>query len=394
MPLPNRRIMITFEYPFFRHGYGGGQQIVRGLAGALVRAGREVHVVCTGHDEIGVAEEDSPVVYHFTGTHHSRVPGYHTSRLAYSLARQLRPELLVCTTSEAGPLIPLARAIGLRSLVYVAAPRLAPFAAFRTSTLREIRYGLGSFLQFLGARAAELVLTASHSLAVEAREQWRVSPGYVIPVGLGIAESMVATPVVPPPTVEDGLRFLSIGRIAHAQKPLDVMADALATLDRPWHKWTIIGSGADEPQLRARIAELGLGQRVEFAGTLLGHDARRELDQAHIVLLPSRYESYFLTVYEAASRGRIVVTNDVADIRRRFRGVASVLVAESAGVEEYRRELERAIDNFEVLSQSALGHSNDVRSTETWDAVAAKLLAAAESCKSGKRFPKPMKLGS
>ena len=62
------RLLLTFEYPFHAMGYGGGHQITRGLARALARQGHEVHVACTGVDELGVAAADSGVQYHFGGS--------------------------------------------------------------------------------------------------------------------------------------------------------------------------------------------------------------------------------------------------------------------------------------------------------------------------------------
>src|SRR5687767_686981 len=121
------RILLTFEYPFSARGYGGGNQIARGLARALVRLGHEVHVVCGGTDELGVTPEDAPVKYHFCRRYRARTAAFDTARLAVSVARELRPQLLISTTSEAGPLVPMARALGMFTVVYVATPRLPRF---------------------------------------------------------------------------------------------------------------------------------------------------------------------------------------------------------------------------------------------------------------------------
>jgi hypothetical protein len=61
------RFLFSCEYFFHRLGYGGGQQIARGLARQLARGGHEVHICCSGSDEIGVAASDAPVTFHFRG---------------------------------------------------------------------------------------------------------------------------------------------------------------------------------------------------------------------------------------------------------------------------------------------------------------------------------------
>jgi glycosyltransferase involved in cell wall biosynthesis len=373
------RILITFEYPFAKHGYGGGNQITRGFARAFGRLGHEVHVVCTGDDAIGVVGEDAPAQYHFAGAYNPRTAALQISGEAIRVARRLRPDLVICTTSEAGPLVPVARLLGIRVLVYVATPKLPMFRRIDGSYLRNVRYGWGTFLQFLGARGAHRVVTASESLLVEARERWGVPTERLAAVGLGIDETILGADVVPPPPLDQGVRLLSIGRIVHGQKPLDVMASGLAKVQRAWSSWTVIGSGEDEPQLRAHVAALGIAGRVRFLGTRLRDDIRQELDAAHIVLLPSRYEGHFSTVYEAASRGRVIVTNDVNDVVQSFAGTDSVLIAKSADADEYRRLIERAIDNFAELSRCAVDAADRVRSEETWEAVARRVLSAANA---------------
>jgi glycosyltransferase involved in cell wall biosynthesis len=100
------------------------------------------------------------------------------------------------------------------------------------------------------------------------------------------------------------------------------------------------------------------------------------LNEHDIALLPSNYESFFLTVYEAAAKGKIVVTNDVADIRDYFTISPSVVVAESATPESYRQAIGYAIENFDYLQATATETAERVKRDYNWSVVAERFLQA------------------
>lgn len=381
------KIVIGFEYPFSARGYGGGNQIVRGLARAFTRLGHDVHVACGGTDELGVTQEDVGVTYHFTTPYRARTAAFDTTTLALRVAEKIGAGMVISTTSEAGPLTPLARARGIFTVVYVATPRLPVFRRLSRTFLHDVRYQWGPFLQFLGALAADRMVTVSHSLRVEAIENWGIGADRVERVGLGMDEVLLDVPVTSPPAVGvGGPNLLSVGRLVHWQKPFDVMARGLASVNRQWSAWTIVGAGVDERELRSLVADLGISDRVRFRGTLLREAVRQEIDRSHIVLLPSRYEGYASTVYEAASRARVIVTNDVNDVVRSFGDAGSVLVAAEVSPESYREVIERAIDDYGSLARAAESKAAGIRLTETWDMVARRVMEVSRDGP-GRRIP-------
>jgi len=373
------KFLFSHLYPFHRKWYGGGNQIVRGLALELTRQGHEAHVSSTGRDEMGVTAADRPVVYHLSGRFDKRTFGVQLAWQTIRLAIRLRPDWVCCLTSEAALVMPVCNLLKIPAVVYQGAPELPDFRFKGWSTIRTIRYKLGIFLQFLGARAARKVTTISDFSSRLAELNWGIPRQKLAMVGTGLDDVFIA-PNAPSAgaRTDKGPRFISVGRLTLPQKPLDVMAAALKELPFPWQSWTIVGSGPDEPVLRNRLKELGLEERVVFKGTLSSAQIADMLAEHDIVLLPSNYESFFLTAYEAAAKARIIVTNDVADVRKYFSDSPSVIVAESVSGEAYQRAIIQAVENQGGLEVKAVRTALRVKNDFSWPVVAERFLRALE----------------
>jgi glycosyltransferase involved in cell wall biosynthesis len=373
------RILFTFEFPFSPEHYGGGHQIARGLSRALARAGHEVHVLASGGDLLELAAHDAPVRWHFTGGYDRRVSGVRLARPAAALLDAIGPDLVCAFTSETPFVLRAARRRGIAAVVYLAAPELLPFRALRLRTLRHIRYNVGTWLQSLGTPGAPRVLTISRMIADQAIARWGVSPSAAIAVGTGIDEAFDA-PLAParPTPRPGGARVLSVGRITFAQKPLDRLAEGLALARDAWSEWTVIGGGPDAERLRAAVASAGLADRVHLLGLRAPREVVALIDAHDVVMLPSRSESFFITAYEAAARGRLLVTNDVAEVRSYFRDQPSVAVLPDDAPAGYAAALRAALDGFAARQAAALPLAARVRADCGWDAVAARFLNAAD----------------
>ncbi|PRY71173.1 glycosyltransferase family 4 protein [Halomonas ventosae] len=120
---------------------------------------------------------------------------------------------------------------------------------------------------------------------------------------------------IPPGAVAIGLA----GRLTPG-KGQGIWIEALAGLSErypalAWHAVLIGGLTAAEgsseafvAELRDRVAELGLGERLTFAG--FRADLPRQFEALDIVCVPSRNEAFGLTVIEAMAAGKAVVGAD------------------------------------------------------------------------------------
>ncbi|MDR3534981.1 MAG: glycosyltransferase family 4 protein [Acetobacteraceae bacterium] len=121
--------------------------------------------------------------------------------------------------------------------------------------------------------------------------------------------------------------ILSVGSLI-PRKGHDVLLRALARLfDLNWHL-TIAGSPDIDPVhalgLRSLVEELGIGQRVRFAGTVSDAALERLWHRADLFALATHYEGYGMAVAEALKRGLPVAIT--------AGGAAAALVGPEAGV--------------------------------------------------------------
>jgi glycosyltransferase involved in cell wall biosynthesis len=101
-------------------------------------------------------------------------------------------------------------------------------------------------------------------------------------------------------------------------KGQDILVEALAGLpDRDW-RCVLAGPLDRDPdfvrQLRARITSLGYGHRVRLTGVLTGAALSRAYTTADLLVVPSRRETYGMTVTEALAHGLPVVAAAVGGL--------------------------------------------------------------------------------
>jgi glycosyltransferase involved in cell wall biosynthesis len=118
-------------------------------------------------------------------------------------------------------------------------------------------------------------------------------------------------PTPPSPPAEP--RLAIVGRLIPI-KGHDVLLEALARVraELPDVSLEIAGDGPLEPQLRAAVARLGLGEAVAFLGRVAPPTPVYE--RAQVVVVPSFGEGFGMVALEAMERGRAVVASDVGGL--------------------------------------------------------------------------------
>jgi glycosyltransferase involved in cell wall biosynthesis len=131
-------------------------------------------------------------------------------------------------------------------------------------------------------------------------------PIQIIPNGVDVGR------FTPPSGREWALpQLLFVGRLVH-QKGLDLLLPALAQLQQlPW-ELVIIGDGPQREPLQQMAAELGLAERIRFAGWQRGADLEAEYQHANLFVLPSRHEGMPNVVLEAMASGLPVLATRIA----------------------------------------------------------------------------------
>ena len=116
------------------------------------------------------------------------------------------------------------------------------------------------------------------------------------------------------PGAGGGLRIGFAGKLI-PRKGVDELLRAAAVLPRarPWSV-TVIGDGPLLPEMRALVAELGLGDRVVFRGFANTTEMPRLLASFDVVVVPSRLDMRVLVTIEAMAAGAAVIVSDATAV--------------------------------------------------------------------------------
>ncbi|MEM1065144.1 MAG: glycosyltransferase [Pseudomonadota bacterium] len=162
----------------------------------------------------------------------------------------------------------------------------------------------------IGYRANTAVVAVSHGVAADLSAL----------SGLAMEDiDVIHNPVPEPPTTANsadvealwgtpsGSRILSVGTLK-SQKNHALLIDAFARLPMSHARLMLVGTGKREDALRARAQELGVSERVIFAG--FHADPRPFYTSADVFVLSSDYEGFGNVIIEALAAGTPVVSTD------------------------------------------------------------------------------------
>lgn len=216
-------------------------------------------------------------------------------------------------------------------------------------------------------RMVRLVATSQPTAALLARD-FGVDPARIRVVTPGTDDAPRA-----PGSGEATCRILSVGTLV-PRKGHDMLLRALARLfDLDWHL-TIVGSPDRDPVcvrgLVALTEELGISQRVRFAGELVDTVLEAEWQRADLFALATHFEGYGMAVAEALKRGLPVVVTDG--------GAVGSLVDLGSGVvcplnepDQLSKSLRRLIFGTALRAELAEGAFRAGQSLPSWDQQAA-----------------------
>ena len=124
-----------------------------------------------------------------------------------------------------------------------------------------------------------------------------------------------AAPLTPPRP--EGTRLICVAAVA-PHKGHDVLLEALATVaELPW-TLTLVGTFSRDPayagRLVRRAAELGLTDRIDLTGPLVGRALDAAWSHADALVLATRGETYGMVVTEALARGLPVIASHVGGL--------------------------------------------------------------------------------
>lgn len=182
---------------------------------------------------------------------------------------------------------------GVRSIAVVHLPTPPPTARLRRLT-RVISATLAAHVTVGTASARELESLIG------------LRAGTVRTIHNGVPEPMAPGVRSTPP---QDRTVLAVGRL-HRQKGFDVLLRALALVEHA--RGVVVGDGEERTALESLARELGVTDRVELRRW--DDDVRDTYASYDVLVVPSRFEAFPLTIVEAMFAGIPVIATDVGSV--------------------------------------------------------------------------------
>jgi len=197
-------------------------------------------------------------------------------------------------------------------------------------------------------------------------------------VHCGVDDGFLAQPPVAVPAEP---RLVCVGRLCE-QKGQLLLLEAVRQLaiEGLRFKLVLVGDGPLHNQIAARIAQLGLQDRVEITGWASSPEVRQQILASRVMVLPSFAEGLPVVLMEALALGRPVITTYVAGIPELVEpGVCGWLVP--PGSVEALTAAMRAALQLPVEQLEQMGKAGAERVAQRHDATveASKLVALLRS---------------
>jgi glycosyltransferase involved in cell wall biosynthesis len=161
-----------------------------------------------------------------------------------------------------------------------------------------------------------------------------------------------------------------VGQLVPRKQPLLFVDVVRAVRDSRPIRAAIVGDGPLMPDVRRRIAELGLDGAIDLHGRIA--DVGPLLSRSRVFVLPSRSEGLSIAMAEAMICGAVPVVADVGDLKDLVKnGETGYLIPED-DVQQYARRIETLLNDvahWEHLSRNA---SRAARANNGLDEVTAR----------------------
>lgn len=284
---------------------GGGERVLLQLARSFLAAGREVHLaVLLGGGPLRGEVPDTAVLHELMGAD-TATKGFRLAWHAFpklvSLLRAVEPQAVLSTMTGTNLLTVLAckRAhVGSRLVLREASSLVNARSIFKREAMRWLYRRTDAVIAVSNGVAEDL-----HGLGVPS-DSIRVIQN---PVNQERLRDLARIgPVLP--GVDDTPYVIAIGRLTEAKDyPNLLRAYAVSSL-RNSHRLVIVGDGEQRANLESLVRDIGLLDRVLFAGAM--DNPFGVLARAALLVLSSRWEGYPNVLLEAIALGVPIVATD------------------------------------------------------------------------------------
>ena len=206
------------------------------------------------------------------------------------------------------------------------------------------------------AREADALMAVS-SLLMSRVKPYRPAEklSRIVPNGVDLS-------LVPDETKNAPYTVISVGTLK-ARKCMDRTLEAFARIagEYPIATLTIVGIGEMEAQLKARIAELNLHDRVTLTGGLPHDEVIAWMAESDLFVLPSWGEGYGIVYIEAMAAGCIAVGAEGEGIADTITDGENGFLVPAGDIDALERVMRRVFENRDAFSALRARGTRDAR---------------------------------
>lgn len=200
----------------------------------------------------------------------------------------------------------------------------------------------------------------------------------VIPFGATVSAPEA---VEPPPPPSRPFRLLFVGRLVE-RKGVAYLLRAISTLDgEPDVRLEVVGSGPEREKLESLAAELGIAERVEFAGFVPDDELAGRYRDCHAFVLPASHdakgdvEGLGVVLLEAMVHARPVIASAAGGITDIVEHERTGLLVEPADVNDLAAAIRRLASDPGLADRVGRAGREHARREFSWDAIMNRLVA-------------------
>lgn len=229
-------------------------------------------------------------------------------------------------------------------------------------------------IEHQGVHQAVAVIAVSRLTKGILVDRYQVPASKVQVVHNGVAQEPV--PKASSRKDSDKKVVLFLGRITRQKGP-QYFVDAAAAVLKKFEeaRFVIAGWGDLAPRMIEKVAALGLGHKIFFAGFLAGEQVGRAYRMADVYVMPSVSEPFGLTALEAIQQGVPVIVSKTS-------GVAEVVTQGALKVDfwdvnELANQIAAVLEHRELADELRSQGRREIRGL-TWDVAAQQCLRVYE----------------
>ncbi len=353
---------------------GGGQIAVHYLATYLAKNNCNVWVIFTGNNRRQIP---SSLNYNAIFARHFNIATlnlniFSVAFQAFKLSRKVHLNIIHGNGEESFFIPYLAKLAGSKFILTSHSPFIP-----ETGIIRALRYPiqmikrLNFYLLRSAAVKADLMFTYSNfSRRLVENGIGKKHNRAIHTISPGVDPSWFDVPVQKKKIISDLLYF---GRIEH-EKGIDILLKSFANvrLKFPGLKLRLIGEGNYLDHSKKLSKELNVNSCTIFYGWKEKDEIQKIMSGCDLCVLPSRIESFGLTIAEAMAAGIPVISTKAGAIPEILKDGETGILVPSEDIEALRKAIIYALKNRDKMQNRAKAAQEKVKKFFSWDSAAKK----------------------